>query len=145
MAGLQVERAEQQPSSDATSGAVESHDATPSPADGQAPLEGPQQTPDPAELGACAASDSSPCAAPGVDSASHQEPWSAAAAGPHKAIDDLEDCPECIICWDANASVVLQPCGHLCVCLGCVELLRGAACPMCRGQVLSKVTTKAAL
>ena len=25
-------------------------------------------------------------------------------------------CSECIICWEAAPNVVLQPCGHVCVC-----------------------------
>ena len=79
------------------------------------------------------------------DSTSHQEACSAAAAEPEMAIGILEDSPECIICWEAGANVVLQPCGHLCVCLGCVELLKGALCPMCRGEVLSKLTAEAVL
>ena len=49
------------------------------------------------------------------------------------------DCEECIICWDACASVVLQPCGHMLACLGCIELLADLPCPMCHRPVVSSV------
>ena len=44
---------------------------------------------------------------------------------------------ECVICIE-TANVVLQPCGHLCVCLGCTGLLTGS-CPMCRREVQSSI------
>ena len=45
---------------------------------------------------------------------------------------------ECVICLE-DANVVLQSCGHLCVCSGCTDLLKGL-CPMCRSQVQSSIT-----
>ena len=30
---------------------------------------------------------------------------------------------DCVVCWDNAASVVLQPCGHMCACSGCALLL----------------------
>ena len=42
---------------------------------------------------------------------------------------------ECVVCWEAAASVVLQPCGHICACSGCAALLQHSPCPMCRCKV----------
>ena len=42
---------------------------------------------------------------------------------------DREDWAECIICWEAPANVILQPCGHMCACAGCIPLLFGLAVP----------------
>ena len=46
----------------------------------------------------------------------------------------------CVVCCDENRSHVLIPCGHLCLCAGCSEMLFTTArivgetplCPMCR-------------
>ena len=45
--------------------------------------------------------------------------------------------PECVVCMDAAATMVLTPCGHLCGCEGCDLIHR--LCPICRGGVESKV------
>ena len=56
---------------------------------------------------------------------------------------DSQLCPtsfassECVICWEADASVVLQPCGHMCACPGCAAMLQHSDCPMCRCRVQS--------
>ena len=141
--GLQGERTQQQPCKDPASSAVEAHDAAPLAADELQPATFHQPTSDSAEQGLSGLAHGDLCLAIEDQSVSHQDSFSAAAAEPHQAPEDLEECPECIVCWEASASIVLQPCGHLCVCLGCVELLRGDLCPMCRGQVLSRVTTEA--
>lgn len=51
----------------------------------------------------------------------------------------IDDSMECVICWEATASVVLQPCGHLCACSRCAALLKELLCPMCRCEVLSSI------
>ena len=56
---------------------------------------------------------------------------------------DKEDCAECIICWEAPANVILQPCGHICACTGCIPLLLGLPCPMCRGKVMNSMVAQA--
>ena len=38
----------------------------------------------------------------------------------------------CVICLGAQASVVLEPCGHTCLCAACVGV---SACPLCRANV----------
>ena len=47
---------------------------------------------------------------------------------------------ECVICWEAVPDVVLQPCGHMCVCSGCAALLAGSSCPICRCEVQCNIT-----
>ena len=144
--GPQAERAEQQPCNDAASSTVERHDPASLAADELVPAKHPQLISDPAEQSPSASLDREACLAAADDSTSHKEACSAAAFEPLlQAPDGCDECPECIICWEAGANVVLQPCGHLCVCSGCVELLRGALCPMCRGEVLSKLTAEAVL
>ena len=56
---------------------------------------------------------------------------------------DRADFAECIICWEAPANVILQPCGHLCACAGCIPLLLGLPCPMCRGKVVTSMVAQA--
>ena len=41
---------------------------------------------------------------------------------------------ECVICWEAAPDVLLQPCGHICICSGCAAFLE-SDCPMCRCTV----------
>ena len=51
---------------------------------------------------------------------------------------------QCVVCWQADASVVLQPCGHLCTCAACTALFLGpqGACPLCRCSVLGSITVQ---
>ena len=48
---------------------------------------------------------------------------------------------ECVVCWEADADIVLQPCGHACACSGCAHLfLNGTAlCPICRSIIKSGI------
>jgi hypothetical protein len=44
----------------------------------------------------------------------------------------------CVVCMDAPNDHVILPCGHMCVCGPCVEMLRQAqwpACPLCRTHI----------
>ena len=44
----------------------------------------------------------------------------------------------CVICDDAPAAWALLPCGHRCLCSGCVvnyEDYSNCLCPLCRGAV----------
>ena len=54
---------------------------------------------------------------------------------------------ECVVCWEAEANHIFQPCGHLCTCLSCAQpfLHSQVPCPMCRAPVVSSVTMAAAL
>jgi len=38
---------------------------------------------------------------------------------------------ECAICWDAPAVFAVVPCGHMCLCAGCLDVA-AAHCPICR-------------
>ena len=38
---------------------------------------------------------------------------------------------ECAICWDAPAEFAVVPCGHMCLCAGCLDAA-AAHCPICR-------------
>ena len=44
---------------------------------------------------------------------------------------------ECIVCWTAKKSHLLDPCGHMCVCEVCAGALR--TCPLCRVDVRSVI------
>ncbi len=46
--------------------------------------------------------------------------------------------PECCICLENQPKNVMIPCGHLCICDGCVVHINGQKrCPMCRQEVAS--------
>ena len=47
--------------------------------------------------------------------------------------DDDDDDNICVVCWNAPRSVVLVPCGHLCMCRTCSEQLK--QCPTCRQEI----------
>jgi len=55
-------------------------------------------------------------------------------AAPPKSSAEGNNDDECVICWNATATHVVVPCGHLCMCPGCVpkEL---ESCPVCRGPM----------
>ena len=40
---------------------------------------------------------------------------------------------KCVICMDAKINAVCVPCGHRCLCEGCIEIiLKQGNCPICR-------------
>lgn len=44
----------------------------------------------------------------------------------------------CLLCIDAQSTMAMQPCGHLCLCEGCAAAVCNATprrCPLCRGEV----------
>ena len=55
-------------------------------------------------------------------------------AAPPQASAKSNNDDECVICWNATATHVVVPCGHLCMCPDCVpkEL---ESCPVCRGPM----------
>ena len=122
--------------------------AKPAPAMGSAGLDGGKSLPNmPLTLSAARAGIMPAGEAPGSDStsaatkelaasrhgrvSSSMQPVTAAAAS--------DEVAECVICWDAAANVVLQPCGHVCACSGCAVVLEEALCPMCRCEVVSNI------
>ena len=46
----------------------------------------------------------------------------------------------CVICMDRPPSVVIIPCGHLCVCQPCSGRLQ-QQCPVCRGATIQMIQT----
>jgi hypothetical protein len=58
-----------------------------------------------------------------------------AAPAPHP--DDAEE-NQCVMCFDAPKDHIIIPCGHVCVCEACANLLtqmRNPTCPICRGAI----------
>jgi hypothetical protein len=51
---------------------------------------------------------------------------------------------ECVVCMVENSTEILVPCGHLCMCKSCCELLLKCRsnCPICRREVQSVVSEK---
>ncbi|CEM39233.1 unnamed protein product [Vitrella brassicaformis CCMP3155] len=50
-----------------------------------------------------------------------------------------EEAIECQVCQETERSVVLQPCGHFCICQQCAQNLQPPECPLCR-QVFTSWT-----
>lgn len=42
----------------------------------------------------------------------------------------------CAICYEHEIHILIKPCNHLCVCIGCSKKID--ACPMCREIIISK-------
>ena len=57
----------------------------------------------------------------------------------HKGNSSPEQRP-CVVCMDRRPSVVIIPCGHLCVCQPCSSRLQ-QQCPVCRGAATQMVQT----
>ena len=77
---------------------------------------------------------------PNAHPGSGSESSSAHVPVPFKAVD--EDEAECVVCWAADAEVLLQPCGHLCTCRSCAKPFLsqpGLPCPMCRVDIAAGV------
>ncbi len=54
----------------------------------------------------------------------------------------------CLVCWDNLATVVMVPCGHMCLCKSCrtrstMKLMK-KKCPICRIEVDRTVSVKKA-
>ncbi|XP_033224137.1 E3 ubiquitin-protein ligase LRSAM1-like isoform X2 [Belonocnema kinseyi] len=45
---------------------------------------------------------------------------------------------ECVVCLDAQCEIIFLPCGHLCCCTVCTEMIT-AECPMCRSSINRKI------
>ncbi|XP_051787806.1 E3 ubiquitin-protein ligase LRSAM1 isoform X2 [Erpetoichthys calabaricus] len=44
---------------------------------------------------------------------------------------------ECVVCMENESQVVFLPCGHICCCLVCSEVLR--SCPLCRSDIAQHI------
>ncbi|TMW68344.1 hypothetical protein Poli38472_005812 [Pythium oligandrum] len=54
---------------------------------------------------------------------------------------DVEEEPECVVCLEAKKERICVPCGHYCMCAGCVQLLvTPKKCPMCRTAIRTTIS-----
>ena len=46
----------------------------------------------------------------------------------------------CVVCLDQDATVACLPCGHLCLCAGCMDEVcrRGQPCPLCKAAIADR-------
>ena len=51
----------------------------------------------------------------------------------------MKDDMTCKICMDAKVSIAILPCGHLNCCQTCAHNSTVVKCPICRGNVVSRV------
>ncbi len=51
---------------------------------------------------------------------------------------------ECVICFTTTKDTVVLPCRHMCLCIGCSQIVRMQTnkCPICRTQVSSFMQIK---
>ena len=45
---------------------------------------------------------------------------------------ETQEKEECVICWSSKKTHAFIPCGHMCVCDGCVASIQDHRCPICR-------------
>ncbi|XP_043474852.1 E3 ubiquitin-protein ligase LRSAM1-like isoform X1 [Leptopilina heterotoma] len=45
---------------------------------------------------------------------------------------------ECVVCMDSQCDIIFFPCGHLCCCAICTEMIT-SECPMCRSEITRKI------
>lgn len=63
---------------------------------------------------------------------------------PTREVFQVAEDGECVVCMDQPISTCLRPCGHIALCSKCAARLRQsrpAACPICRSQIESVLTT----
>ena len=53
-------------------------------------------------------------------------------------LDTLEEAHECMVCFDAKATVLFRGCRHVVTCETCAN--RVHQCPYCRAYILSRET-----
>lgn len=56
---------------------------------------------------------------------------------PQRSGDAQEEQRQCLLCMDAERTIVCRPCGHLCICTNCYKQNPPATCPVCRHAVAS--------
>ena len=47
----------------------------------------------------------------------------------------------CVVCQESQKTVVLVPCGHLCLCEDCSEIEQLVSCPLCRKEIIQRIKT----
>jgi len=61
-------------------------------------------------------------------------------SGQASVLEPEEDDGMCIVCMERRADTAVVPCGHVCRCVACLEMVKQQQqpqCPMCRGPVQS--------
>ena len=53
-------------------------------------------------------------------------------------IFEVDDEPECCICFDEIKRIVFIPCGHFCICNSCAKHINDK-CPICRTDIIDTV------
>lgn len=48
---------------------------------------------------------------------------------------ETEEDNECVVCLESKKEYAVVPCGHLCLCEGCIPNLK--ECPICRGEMIT--------
>ena len=64
-----------------------------------------------------------------------------AEGGQSPMLDDVDDEASCVVCLNEKKEICLVPCGHVCVCSFCAEVLFSQAerlCPVCRCIIEAK-------
>lgn len=51
----------------------------------------------------------------------------------HVLINYCFQIEECLVCSDKKSSVLFKPCGHMCACESCSQIMK--KCVMCRAQI----------
>lgn len=49
---------------------------------------------------------------------------------------------ECVICMSEPCNMIMVPCGHLCMCSGCSDMIAtkgNGKCPICRAAVITRI------
>jgi hypothetical protein len=54
-----------------------------------------------------------------------------------KAVDDLEDALECVVCYERKRDTLYTPCGHFNTCGVCASM--NSLCPTCRTPINSRL------
>ena len=57
-----------------------------------------------------------------------------------KELDDPD--AECLICFDNEPNIILNPCEHNNFCKQCIDELQPEMCPICRTTIKSIITKK---
>nr|CAD7453528.1 unnamed protein product [Timema tahoe] len=64
-------------------------------------------------------------------------PEDSGASAPTLEAEGTMNVAECAVCLDDTCEVIFVPCGHMCCCIKCAELV--GQCPLCRADINQKV------
>ena len=82
-----------------------------------------------------------------MQAAAHNKAFAELSTGASQAGESAPvfETEECVVCWAAEASIIFEPCGHMCTCEACSQVFTSSAalCPMCRADVRSTIAIAA--